>query len=519
MFGRRVHFSSSSYKAASSSNATATVCRHHNQLTQVAPARCLYFPATTPNRFTRRFPSLPLLRRLSSSPLHSALPFLPVVAPHTRMSSRRVYSSSSGLKGKQKQNGHANADVLPSDDEHHEHSHAPSITSHSHSHSMFSGHTHSRDDGPGQDVEGILQALRGRGDRGSRITLLGLVVNVGLTGGKGMAGWYMNSAALLAEAGHSASDLLGDLVTLFAWRFSRRAPTLKYPYGFGKFETLGTTTVALILVAGALGIGAHSLTLLTHHLIEAAATLPPGPAQTIIANVTEAAQSVVTAVPLSHGHGGHVHGAEELALDPNAAWFALASSSGVLLANAVHHRADAYTSLVALVAILSSSAFPAVPLDPLGGVLVAMVILRQGLGLFWGSFGELTDAGVRPRTRRALEAALVPLVSSSSSGEGPLRGIRDLRALRAGALLFVDLKARVAPELTVAETARLEERIADALRSVRKEIAEVRVKFVPADDDMDGSEKEGEHENEHEHEHGHTHGNEHEDKLPDGRPR
>ncbi|KAL5528030.1 MMT2 [Sanghuangporus sanghuang] len=465
------------------------------------------------------------------------------------MSSRRAFSSSSSLKEKQKLNGHANADVSVSPasssssvDEHHAHSHAPSTASHSHSHShsMFSGHSHSRDDGPTQDVEGILQALRGKGDRGSRITLLGLVVNVGLTGGKGLAGWYMNSAALLAEAGHSASDLLGDLVTLFAWRFSRRTPTPTYPYGFGKFETLGTTTVALILVAGALGIGAHSLTLLTHHLVETAATLPPGAAQTIIANVTEVAQSVVTAVPLSHAHvhGAHGGGAEELelALDPNAAWFALASvvikewlyrvtkrvatleASGVLLANAVHHRADAYTSFVALVAILSSSAFPAVPLDPIGGVLVAMVILRQGLGLFWGSFGELTDAGVKPRTREALAAALLPLVSSE---EGPLRGIQDLRALRAGALLFVDLKARVSPELTVAETARLEGRIADALKSVRKEIAEVRVRFVPADDDADGDEKEeGEHEQEqeHRHEHQHQHQHQHEDK-PNGRAR
>lgn len=42
-------------------------------------------------------------------------------------------------------------------------------------------------------------------DRGSRITLVGLVFNVGLTGIKGLAGWYMHSASLLADAGHSLS--------------------------------------------------------------------------------------------------------------------------------------------------------------------------------------------------------------------------------------------------------------------------------------------------------------------------
>lgn len=43
------------------------------------------------------------------------------------------------------------------------------------------------------------------GDRGSRITLLGLFINVGLTGAKGVAGWHMHSASLLADAGHSLS--------------------------------------------------------------------------------------------------------------------------------------------------------------------------------------------------------------------------------------------------------------------------------------------------------------------------
>ncbi|EJD03426.1 uncharacterized protein FOMMEDRAFT_28909 [Fomitiporia mediterranea MF3/22] len=394
-------------------------------------------------------------------------------------------SSASSTSDESDDDSHSHSSV-------HSHSHSHSNShSHSHSHSVFGSHSHSRDDEPHQDVEGIMQALQGKGDRGSRITLLGLVVNVGLTGAKGAAGWYMNSAALLAEAGHSASDLLGDLVTLFAWRFSRRTPTLKYPYGFGKFETLGTTTVALILIGGALGIGVHSFTLLTHHLVETAASLPPGPAQVLVQNVTEVAQTVATAVPSAHSHA-HIHGAE-LALDPNAAWFALASviikewlyritkrvataeNSGVLLANAIHHRADAYTSAVALVAILGTWAFPALPLDPLGGLLVAMVILKQGAGLFMGAFGELTDASVSSRTRRSLENALVPLLEEG----GVLKGIDELRAMRAGALLFVDVKVRVSSSLPVSDASALETRIREALIAVRKEIAEVRVKFVP----------------------------------------
>lgn len=97
---------------------------------------------------------------------------------------------------------------------------------------------------------------------------------------KGTAGWYvvriesfsmnrkvhryLNSAVLLADAGHSLSgtanaisdlepfsclplDLLGDLVTLFFYTLSRRTPSSSYPYGYGKFESLGTVILLLSL--------------------------------------------------------------------------------------------------------------------------------------------------------------------------------------------------------------------------------------------------------------------------------
>lgn len=117
------------------------------------------------------------------------------------------------------------------------------------------------------------------GDRGARVTLLGLLSNVGLTAVKGGAGWcahhypttkanrlrnyirYLNSAVLIADAGHSLSgeddallvdslplmyfdgiDLMGDCVTLFFYTFSRRPPSKSYPYGYGKFESLGTVS-------------------------------------------------------------------------------------------------------------------------------------------------------------------------------------------------------------------------------------------------------------------------------------
>lgn len=207
------------------------------------------------------------------------------------------------------------------------------------------------------------------------------MANIFLTTAKGLAGWFMNSAALLAEAGHSLSDLLGDFVVLFSWRLSRRPSSARYPYGLAKFETFGTTVVALLLLSGGLGIGAHSLQLLLHALAETAQVLPAGPVQVALENAT----SIVHNIPAVVGGGAHTHAPAAGVLDPNAAWFAAVSvvakewlfritrkvateeSSPVLMANAYHHRSDAYSSAVALVAILGSTFFPALPLDPIGG--------------------------------------------------------------------------------------------------------------------------------------------------------
>jgi divalent metal cation (Fe/Co/Zn/Cd) transporter len=177
---------------------------------------------------------------------------------------------------------------------------------------------------------------------------------------------------------------LGDFVTLFAWRLSQKPPSQKYPYGFGKFETLGTISISILLTGGALGIGFHSYNLLMDALTPTMSTLPPG----IIQDVFQAAQNLpVPELGHAHAHAASGLDAEGHApvLDPNAAWFAAIGvlskewlyritkkvadeeRSSVLLANAIHHRSDAYSSMVALVAILGNWYFPALPLDPIGG--------------------------------------------------------------------------------------------------------------------------------------------------------
>jgi len=360
---------------------------------------------------------------------------------------------------------------------------------HKHVQSLF--HTHSHHDNVG-GTEKMVDALTGKGDPGSRVTLLGIIANVSLVVSKFSAGWAFNSAALVADAGHSLSDLLGDFITLFCWRLSRRPPSSQYPHGYGKFETVGTATISLLLIGGALGIGVHSYHLLLKALAQSISSIPPGPMHDVL-------QALLASHPTSAHSSTHAHGHLQ-SLDPNAAWFAAASilckewlfritrrvareeNSPVLHANALHHRSDAYTSIVALCAILGNWWMPGLPLDPLGGIIVSALILQQSMFILGGSVKELTDRGVSPETVLALAEAVDPLLSRERQANLKLVDIKDIRAVRAGSRMFIDLLAYVDKNATISDLNRIEDNITELIVAKRRDVQEIRIKFRVVDD-------------------------------------
>jgi divalent metal cation (Fe/Co/Zn/Cd) transporter len=122
-------------------------------------------------------------------------------------------------------------------------------------------------------------------------------------------------------------------------------------------------------------------------------------------------------------------------------------------------------------------------------VLVSALIVQQGWGIMMTSFRQLTDAGVSLSTKTTLLRALEPMVPRSQAPTvtvtapraEKLLGIEDLRATRAGSMMFVDLTAKVPSTLSVADTSALEDMITRTLKEARKEVKEVRVKFDPVE--------------------------------------
>ncbi|KAJ2811698.1 mitochondrial metal transporter [Coemansia furcata] len=326
---------------------------------------------------------------------------------------------------------------------------------HSHSHGLFSAHTHTSEDFASKiDLIEHHQA-------GSRITLIGMGANFGMSVAKGAAGVYFHSSALLADAAHSLSDILGDLVTLYTFRKSRQPADATHPYGYGRYEALGTLFVSAFLVAAGLGIGSHALDQVLHYL--------PGVIGTAAVSVP------------SLGHV-HTHSADGV-VDPRAIWFAVGSiginealfqatmkvgrrtKSNVLIANAWHHRSDALTSLVSVGAIGGAiMGFPI--LDAIGGLVVSAMLAKSGSQMAMEAIREITDtpppAQVTTDVTDALALVLVDVPEVKALG--------DVRCRKSGPFVHVCASLSFAPNESAASVEHAVWHVKDGLRQ--------RLKFV-----------------------------------------
>lgn len=153
------------------------------------------------------------------------------------------------------------------------------------------------------------------------------------------------------------------------------------------------------------------------------------------------------------------------------------------------------------------------------GLIVSVLIFRQGWVILMSAFTQLTDGSVSTNTKRSLLKSLDPILPSNSSSytipDSPsgshsnnlspsssptsssfpesashsdsfnysqnILGIKNLRAMRAGALMFVDVEVEVPSRLSIGEAKEVEDEIERRLREKRKEIKEVRIKFYPID--------------------------------------
>lgn len=217
----------------------------------------------------------------------------------------------------------------------------------------------------------------------TKVTLLGSVGNLVLLSFKFVAGIVAGSSAMVADAVHSLSDFLTDLIVLVFVRIGAKPQDESHDYGHGKFETLATLFVALALVGAAIGI-IVSGSLKIARWLQGETLETPGMLALWAALLSILVKEILFRFTIAKGR---------------------ALESPAVVANAWHHRSDALSSVGAAVgiggAILLGQRWAV--LDPLASIVVGGMLVKVAWDLLRESTGELTDSSLSAETEREIE--------------------------------------------------------------------------------------------------------------------
>ncbi|MCB1869135.1 MAG: cation transporter [Gammaproteobacteria bacterium] len=283
-----------------------------------------------------------------------------------------------------------------------------------------------------------------------RVTLIGAVVNLLLSIVKLAFGWIAQSQALLADGIHSLSDLLSDALVWFAAAHSAQGPDSDHPYGHGRFETLATLGLGLLLALVAVGIIWDA----SSRLFSPERLLIPGSLALVVALM-----SVVAKEWLYHF----------------TVRVARRVKSDMLRANAWHHRTDAISSVVVIVGVAGTIA--GLPyLDAIATIGVGLMIAHVGWELVWPAVQELADAGLEEERLQQIRNIIL-----SVNG---VKAIHMLRTRSSGGQASADVHVLVNPKLSVSEGHMISQMVMDNLTEDIEEMSDVTVHIDPEDDEV-----------------------------------
>lgn len=259
-----------------------------------------------------------------------------------------------------------------------------------------------------------------------RVTIIGGIANSLLVAFKFIAGFLGNSTAMIADAIHSLSDFLTDVIVLLFIRISSKPQDKSHDYGYGKYETLATTIIGLALFIVGAGLLWNSVTQI--YLVWQGNVIPePGMLAFWAALISIITKECVFQFTVYIGKK---------------------VNSQAVMANAWHHRSDAFSSIGTALGI-GGAIFLGEDwriLDPIAALVVSLFILKVAAGLLKDCIDELTEKSLPEDFEKDIEDLInqIPDVS----------GLHNLCTRKIGNHYAIEMHIRMNGDLSLLESHR-----------------------------------------------------------------
>ena len=270
-----------------------------------------------------------------------------------------------------------------------------------------------------------------------KLTLWGSLVNFLLLVFKFVAGFVGNSAAMIADAVHSLSDFITDIIVILFVRVSSMPKDENHHYGHGKYETLATAIIGVVLFAVGVGILVNAVEAIIDFFHGKELATP---------NIWALGAAAVSIVFKEALYQYTVYKGKNL-------------NSNAVMANAWHHRSDALSSIGTLLGI-SGAMFLGEKwrvLDPIAAFLVSIFILKVAIELTKTSLEELLEKSLPKKTQEKI----LNIIHSFPEVKSP----HNLRTRHIGSNIAIEFHIRMDGNLSLNEVHEITKRMENALKA------------------------------------------------------
>lgn len=241
-----------------------------------------------------------------------------------------------------------------------------------------------------------------------KVSVQTIAGNVILSAFKLFAGIFAHSAAMISDSVHSLSDVLSTFIVIAGVKMANRDADKDHPYGHERMECVAAIILAVILFAVGIGIGYEGVTKIV------------------------AGTSGELAVP---GTLALVAAVVSIMVKEAMYWYTRAAAnkinSSALMADAWHHRSDAFSSIGSFVGILGARLGLPI-LDPVACVVICIFIIKAAYDIFMDAIGKMTD--------KACDDAFVSELSAVILAQENVAGIDLMRTRLFGDRVYVDVE-------------------------------------------------------------------------------
>lgn len=265
------------------------------------------------------------------------------------------------------------------------------------------------------------------------VSINSIIGNLFLAMGKLAAGFIANSAAMISDGIHSASDVFGTLIVMAGVKLSNKQSDSEHQYGHERLECVAAIILSVILTIIALLIGYSGYEKI---FISSSSEL-------IIPGILALWAAVISIIIKEAMFWYTRNAAKKI-------------NSGALMAEAWHHRSDALSSIGSFVGILGARmGYPI--LDPLASLIICIMILYAAYEVFKDAMDKMIDSSCDNETTQALKTLVAKV-----------KGVEHLDTLTTrifGNRIYVDVEISVKDNLTLLEAHHIAETVHTAIEA------------------------------------------------------